>query len=68
MNGPFSHYNVRALFTPSRLTAIEGPEDLKLDAEGKMTAKSTGDCADLNGSNVINKNIDINKESNLFNS
>lgn len=52
MNDLFSHYNVRARFTPSRLTTIEGMEDLKLDAERKETAKSTADSADLNGSSV----------------
>jgi hypothetical protein len=43
MNDLFSHYNVRARFTPARLTAIEGIESLKLDAENEETAKSTAD-------------------------
>lgn len=43
MNDLFSQYNIRAPFTPSRFTAIEGVENLKFGAESKETAKSTGD-------------------------
>ncbi|BCS29714.1 uncharacterized protein APUU_80017A [Aspergillus puulaauensis] len=43
MNDLFSQHNVRARFIPSRLTAIEGMEDLKLDEEDRETTKPTVD-------------------------